>query len=382
MRKCNFIHCSDIHLDSPFSYFGMDVEKSDLRRRELRNVFKVITDLAIENKVDFLIISGDLYEHKYINKSTILFINDLFEELNPIKIFIAPGNHDPYLNNSYYKNFNWSKNVIIFNKENKNYYLDDIGVRIHGVGFENYYEKDLLNLLNKDINREYINILVTHGTLDLDIGNNNYNPISSKQLEEYKFDYIALGHFHTIIKEAGRDKNIFNPGCPEPLKFGDSNNCGVYITEIEKNEIESVSLKSIFINTNKRFFEKIYIKVDGVNSDNYIIDKIIKSIERFQNYRIGSFMLILNGKIKRDYKIDIKYINEKINGKVFYFKVIDNTDIEYDLERLKNDKGLCGVFVRKTLEKIKTADDEEKELLKKALDYGIELIENGKLDMV
>mgnify|MGYP002627816561 FL=1 len=50
-----------------------------------------------ENNIKYFFIAGDLYEHKHIRKSTIEYINDLFKEIENTQIFIAPGNHDPFL---------------------------------------------------------------------------------------------------------------------------------------------------------------------------------------------------------------------------------------------------------------------------------------------
>ena len=53
--------------------------------------------------------AGDLYENEQIRESTIEYINDLFKQIPNTKVFISPGNHDPYINNSYYKTFQWAE---------------------------------------------------------------------------------------------------------------------------------------------------------------------------------------------------------------------------------------------------------------------------------
>ena len=78
-----------------------------------------------------------LYEHNYIRKSTIEYINDLFKQISQTKIFITPGNHDPYISNSMYKNFKWNNNVKIFTSKIEK--VEDKEVNIYGVGFEDFY---------------------------------------------------------------------------------------------------------------------------------------------------------------------------------------------------------------------------------------------------
>ena len=128
-----FVHIADTHFDSPFTNLVRDNSFGEIRRLEQRQVFKKIRNYTKENNIEYFFIAGDLYEQKYIRESTIQYINNLFKEIPNTKIFISPGNHDPYIKNSFYNDFNWNKNVKIFNSkierceyENVNIY----GVRI------------------------------------------------------------------------------------------------------------------------------------------------------------------------------------------------------------------------------------------------------------
>ena len=112
-----FVHIADIHFDSPFINLSDRESLGDMKRLEQRKVFKKVIDYIKENNIKYLFISGDLYEQKYIRKSTIEYINNLFKEIAKTKIYISPGNHDPYIKNSYYNRFTWSENVHIFNSK-------------------------------------------------------------------------------------------------------------------------------------------------------------------------------------------------------------------------------------------------------------------------
>ena len=83
-----FVHIADMHFDSPFVNLSEKDIMGDLRRLEQRKVFKKIIEYIKENNIEYLFIAGDLYEHKYIRKSTIEYINNLFKEIENTKIFI------------------------------------------------------------------------------------------------------------------------------------------------------------------------------------------------------------------------------------------------------------------------------------------------------
>ena len=132
-----FVHIADMHFDSAFVNLSDKDILGDLRRLEQRKIFKKVIDYIKENKIEYLFISGDLYEHKYVKQSTIEYINNLFKEIPETQIFIAPGNHDPYIKNSYYNKFEWSNNVKIFNSKIEK--VETKEADIYGFGFDDFY---------------------------------------------------------------------------------------------------------------------------------------------------------------------------------------------------------------------------------------------------
>ena len=111
-----FVHIADMHFDSPFTNLADKEMLGNKMRLEQRKALKKIINYIKENNIPYFFISGDLYEHNYIRQSTIEYINNLFGEIPKTKIYIAPGNHDPFIKNSYYNNFNWNENVKIFKR--------------------------------------------------------------------------------------------------------------------------------------------------------------------------------------------------------------------------------------------------------------------------
>ena len=132
-----FVHIADMHFDSPFVNLSDKDILGDLRRLEQRKVFKKVIEYIKQNEIEYLFISGDLYEHKYVKSSTIEYINNLAREIPSTKIFISPGNHDPYLKNSYYNKFSWNENIKIFHSEIEK--IEDDNVVIYGYGFSDFY---------------------------------------------------------------------------------------------------------------------------------------------------------------------------------------------------------------------------------------------------
>lgn len=381
MKTIKFLHCADLHLDMPFSSLGISGEKSALRRQELRETLQKIIDAAKQEAVDFLFISGDLYEQNYVKKSTIIFINDKFNEIPDVRVFIVPGNHDPFLQNSYYKNYKWAKNVNILTHDNPYVTCEDLNTNIYGVGFKNFYEEKSLIYDIQPLKLKAINILLVHGTVDMDFKQSIYNPMTSENLSAMGMDYVALGHFHNRLKNIGESKSIFNPGSPEPLGFDEPGEHGIFLGTISITEDGEKHCETRFLKINKRFYESIEVKIEGCGTDEQVAKSIMEALKD-KDFENGLFCITVKGYIDEGFRINAAKVLTYLNEKIFYIKIKDETVAGYNFEEILKEPGLKGLFTRKIYLLIeKTEDEYEKKLLIKALYYGIEALEQGRIDL-
>lgn len=359
-----FIHIADMHFDSPFVNLSDKEGLGDLRRLEQRKALKKVIEYIKENNIKYLFISGDLYEQKYIKKSTIEYINNLFKEVPGTKVFIAPGNHDPYVKNSYYNKFNWNENVKIFNSNMEKVELED--VNIYGFGFDDFYctKSGIEDINIEDKNK--LNILIIHGSLDGGaIENSEYNPLSRKILKEKGFDYVALGHIHKLDYNTENNQNIVYPGSTVSLGFDELGLHGMIIGNLEKNK-----LALEFMPLDEVEFKLQDVDVTEMNSKEELIEKI-NELEFAENNLIE---IILVG--KRNFEID-KYELYKLISNDKVIKIKNKTKINYNLEKLANDTTLKGLFAKEMLQKLNedNLSEEDKEIIEKAVEIGLEALE-------
>src|SRR5258707_14851721 len=75
-EQMKFIHCADVHLDTPLQglaqYVGAPVNEI---RNATRRAFEKVLDVAVSDRVDFLIIAGDLYDVGLKSFESALFFN-------------------------------------------------------------------------------------------------------------------------------------------------------------------------------------------------------------------------------------------------------------------------------------------------------------------
>lgn len=110
------LHFSDVHLDTSFAVDLVTGSVGSRRRADLRATLGCILALARERRVDAVTIGGDLYEQEYVLPETADFLAQQFSRLAPARVFIAPGEHDSYTNDSLYALTSWPENVRIFSQ--------------------------------------------------------------------------------------------------------------------------------------------------------------------------------------------------------------------------------------------------------------------------
>ncbi len=358
-------HTADIHIGSQCMGAG---EKAEIRKHEIKNTFFKILDICLLEKVEVLLVSGDLFDSTNITTSDITDVKNKFEKLN-FKIIISPGNHDPFTADSPY-NTDWPENVFIF-KENKINYFEfpDLNLRIFGNAFTGVYESEnpLHNLNIKDDN--FVNICSVHANLNAS-ETDCYAPITTPDIATSKMDYIALGHIHknTNVLQAGKTHYAYS-GCPEGRGFDETGKKGFYIGTIAKNFCD---LR--FYPVCKRTHEVLNVDITDLNNEDDILDSIIKCLKKLDttDYTQNLYKIILTGFVAEDLFVDALKLELLLSERLFFAKVQNNTKIKINEEKLKFRNDFKSTFIKKMLLKIKNSkNDYEKTINEKAFEIGL-----------
>ncbi|NFG39685.1 DNA repair exonuclease [Clostridium botulinum] len=364
MKKIKILHTSDLHFDTPFS--GMKNNQSIKCREELKEVFEKIIKITLENNIDILLIAGDMFDNLSVNKSTLCFLKSCFEKIDKVKIFISPGNHDPYNEKSFYSIIEWPKNVYIFKGNMEKVVLEDLKTIVWGAAFTHNY---IYESLVKDVNRidEYNNIMVIHGEISSK-EKNEYNPITEEEIAKSDMDYIALGHRHKYI---GVNK-VLNTcyaysGCPQGRGFDELGDKGIIVLEISNRYCDYK-----FIKTSIRNYYEKEINIEGCFGYNQVKSKIFSCIDK-ENIKDNSYKVILIGEINEEFNLREEIIEEMIKKDDYDIRVIDKTEVKIDMDELLKGYSIKSLFARKIYEELEKAEtEEEKEIIKLALKKGLQ----------
>ena len=195
-----FIHCADLHLDSPFkskSYLSPNIFE-DVQKSAYES-FKNIVDLALKQEVDFIIIAGDLFDSENRTLRAEVFLNEQFERLRKEQIFvyICHGNHDPLTSKI---TSQWPNNVSVFSNQVETYQaITKSGetIYIHGFSYQNdaSYENKI-DAYPSSQGQKGIHIGVLHGTYSKSSVKDRYTEFRLEDLNQRLYHYCALGHIH------------------------------------------------------------------------------------------------------------------------------------------------------------------------------------------
>jgi len=216
-----FLHTADIHLDTPLTTLALrDAELSAQIRGATRRTFAGIVDTCLEQRLDALIIAGDLYDRDIRDMSTALFFGRQMRRLNEagVRVFIIRGNHDA--ESLLTRELSLPENVHIFDARGGTERLTGAGVAVHGLSFASaHVPENLLNRYPAPV-PGLVNIGLLHTSLTGAEGHDVYAPCSLADLRAHGFDYWALGHVHKRSVHAEAPWVVM-PGIPQGRDIGE-----------------------------------------------------------------------------------------------------------------------------------------------------------------
>ncbi len=241
-----FIHAADIHLDSALHglerYEGAPVEEI---RRATRRAFANLVDLAIDEKVDFVLLAGDLYDGDWKDYNTGLYFVERMRRLHEagIRVFIVSGNHDAA--SQITKHLRLPENVTLFSTRNpEQVILDDLNVAVYGQGFARRAVTDDLSQAYPQGNPQLFNIGMLHTCLDGKPGHEPYAPCTIDGLRSKGYQYWALGHVHNR-EEVSQDPLIVFPGNIQGRNIREAGPKGCTLVTVESGDIVEVEHRNL-----------------------------------------------------------------------------------------------------------------------------------------
>ena len=241
-----FIHAADVHLDSPLRGLSRyESAPAESIRNACRRAFENLVDRAIEEKVAFVLLAGDLYDGDWKDYNTGIFLSQQMGRLGQhnISVFAVAGNHDAA--NRMTKALDSPANMkILSTRKIETIKLDDLAVAIHGQSFGTQHVDENLAANFCTAEKGMFNIGLLHTSLDGREGHAVYAPCTMDDLRSKGYQYWALGHVHKqeLVSE---DPLIVFPGCIQGRHIRETGSKGCMLVTVEDgvvSEVEKIAL--------------------------------------------------------------------------------------------------------------------------------------------
>lgn len=258
-----FLHISDLHLGKQMNDLSL--------LQDQKAILAQITSIADEQKVDAVLIAGDVYQRSTPQAEAMALFDSFVSGLVALdkKVFVISGNHDSALRVSYFSSLVRNSGVYIteaFDGSLQSVTLEDengplvlwmlpflrpaqVRRALPGEKIVTYQDAVAAVLRNTVIDKAKRNVLICHqfitgseisGSEEMAVG--GLDNIDASLFDD--FDYVALGHIHRP-QRVGRD-TLRYAGSPLKYSFSEHNHkksvCLVTMKEKGETQVSTLPL--------------------------------------------------------------------------------------------------------------------------------------------
>ncbi len=277
-----FLHTADIHL-------GYQQYNSADRFDDFARAFLRVVDRAVQEKVDFFLLAGDLFEKRTVDPLAMRQAVAGLQQLHDvgIPVIAVEGNHERA---HYHDQYSWLEFldgiglITLLDPRIKDgkLYLDPYapegggafidlpgGVRVYGLRYYGASTDKALALFQQALSelpgpRPAYSILLTHAGLEGILPRFN-GAVSRQALEPLRehINYVGLGHIH---KPYQVDDWIYNPGSLETWAIDEAEwaDRGYYLVDVATHS--PLAHEAQLIASPRRPFVRLRVSVDGCDT--------------------------------------------------------------------------------------------------------------------
>jgi DNA repair protein SbcD/Mre11 len=398
MIPFRFLHAADLHLDSRFAGLShIPPEVRSLLRESTFAALGRLVGVAIESQVDFVLISGDVYDISDSSLQGQLRFQEALQELgrHNIRVYLIHGNHDPL--DGPRLTGNLPEHVTVFGGDHPGQATarrrsdgQEVAV-ISGLSYPTSKVTENTALaFERQPGSELFHIALHHCNLDGDPQHETYSPCTRWDLIERGYDYWALGHIHTrsIVHER---PYIVYPGNIQGRSIKETGPKGCYVADVNQDGLVTLHFHELDVVR----WQVRELSIQGLKDEGEWIDAVERAIEGIreeypQMMSVVRFRLTGRGVVHRllaekgaaadllgelQRREGIRAQRKAYGGLVWVEGFSLESGIEIDRERLREEDSFLGEMLRLS-ERNLDSEEELEQLIRSAL---APLMENREL---
>jgi exonuclease SbcD len=237
------LHTADVHLGARHADLG---DRAATQRERQFAAFVATVDLALAEKVDVVLIAGDLFDSNTQPRRSVERAAAQIKRLVDarIRVVIAPGTHDVYDKASIYRAYDLpalagavgSDLVTVLDPDHHDVHLRSLDVVIHGRCYatKRAPESPLAGLDVSSDDRATWHVGLLHAAVAIEGRTDGDDVvIRTDEIAASNLDYLALGHWHSTSKGKAGGTTYAYAGAPEPIALDQDRAGNVLLVTLE-----------------------------------------------------------------------------------------------------------------------------------------------------
>ena len=277
------LHTADVHLGARHADLG---DRAASQRERQFAAFVATVDLALAEKVDLVLIAGDLFDSNTQPRRSVERAAAQLKRLVEarIRVVIAPGTHDVFDRASIYRAYDiaalagavGSDLVTVLDPDHTDVHLGPLDVVVHGRCYatKRAPESPLAGVDVRTDDRAAWHVGLLHAALAIEGRTDGDDVvITADEIAASHLDYLALGHWHSFSKgKAGKTLYAYS-GAPEPIALDQDRAGNVLLVTLDaangKKHVEIEERK-----VGKTTFERLQLDAATVGTQAAVVESL------------------------------------------------------------------------------------------------------------
>ncbi|TMI89849.1 MAG: DNA repair exonuclease [Bacillati bacterium ANGP1] len=368
------LHTSDVHLGATFKVLG---ERGREQHRQVRETFARVAGLAIEERVDAVLIAGDLFDSVAAARVQAPFAAEQLGRLGEagIPVVLIAGNHDPLGEGSASV---WADltarcphlSVLGPALETRAFPELDLTVVGRSVADRLSAESPLTGLPVP--RRTHFLVALAHGSVQRPDLPARFGLITPEEIAASGVDYLALGDWHSTRDVSSGGVRAWYSGAPEMIGL-DEPDCGsvCLVTLGAPGDIEVVRRP-----VGRRRGRHITLDLAGSGG----AEGVARAIRGHADASLA-LVVTLGGLVGLADRVNVERLREDLGPEFFRLEIRDESHLRLDAvdPSLYPEGTVLGGFVRAMQEQIAGREGEARAIAEDALQWGVALLEGKEV---
>jgi len=344
------LHTADVHLGARHADLG---EQAATQRERQFAAFVATIDLALAEKVDLVLIAGDLFDSNVQPRRSVERTAAQLKRLVEarIRFVIAPGTHDVFDRASIYRAYDLpalagavgSDFATVLDPDHPDVHLKTLDLVVHGRCFATKRAPSSplqgLDVARDDRAAWHVGLL--HASLAIP-GQTDGDEvvITQDEIAASHLDYLALGHWHSTTKgKAGRTTYAYS-GAPEPIAVNQDRAGNVLLVGLDAPDGKKrVTIEERRVG--KTRFERQQLDAAAVGSQPQLVSKLAEQADPDLVLDVE-----LVGVRPDELDLHVEEVESELAGRFLKIRVRDKSVAPLPEGALPSQETVLGAFIR------------------------------------